>query len=117
MLNHIIIFKFRSQNAHFLECMAEWRLRVNRCELQAGYAIYDSVKLSMLLDAAPNAIKRQLQLDAENGNFTAKDLSQWITAYCQLNIDLDRPHPRERTRPRNQDDMDVDVGGVKCKDG
>ena len=88
MLEGILIAKFTSKS--YLAQLQDWRLRVTRYEQTMGRALDDDVKVSVLLRNAPEAIRRQLQLNAEREGYTFEALYRHITGYMQLQTKLQR---------------------------
>ena len=74
MLEGILMAKFTSRN--YLAQLQDWRLRVTRYEQKMGRALDDDVKVSVLLRNAPEAIRRQLQLNAEREGYTLRGAVQ-----------------------------------------
>ena len=116
MIEGILMAKFTSKN--YLAQLQDWRLRVTRYEQKMGRALDDDVKVSVLLRNAPEAIRRQLQLNAEREGYTFEALYRHITGYMQLQTNYsDAGRLGGGSLGTVAQDDAMDVGGVTAGKG
>ena len=116
MIEGILMAKFTSKN--YLARLQDWRLRVTRYEQKMGRALDDDVKVSVLLRNAPEAIRRQLQLNAEREGYTFEALYRHITGYMQLQTNYsDAGRLGGGSLGTVAQDDAMDVGGVTAGKG
>ena len=117
MLKNILQKKFRGGVDGFLDELSEWRLMVTRYEQRMERPIGEEIKTFVLLDNAPDAIKKHLQLEVERDSLTAEDVMARIIAYIQLNTNYES----KKNKPgKDGDGMDVDqqsIAAVAGKNG
>ena len=65
-----------------------WRLAVVRYEQRIYKTMHDNVKVSALLESAPDGISKRLKLDADRDTLTANELLARHTSYCQMNTNF-----------------------------
>ena len=93
-------------------------MRVTRYEQKMGRALDDDVKVSVLLRNAPEAIRRQLQLNAEREGYTFEALYRHITGYMQLQTNYsDAGRLGGGSLGAVAQDDAMDVGGVTAGKG
>ncbi len=98
MHRDIMTSTFR-QNA-WLEDLAAWSLLVSRYENRTKKNVSDDVKVSVLLENAPAAIKDQLALECDQAEVQPEVLAQRIVNFIQFKADVDRCSREEARGPR-----------------